>query len=119
MNWIRIGIDCDVYATEIAGAGCFVRFFNHIVPVFAPGVTIRTTKVKQKEVHALVAAPFSGTQISFTTDTATSQAGWVGDAGDRLDKKLAKLMKKRKTEPETALSVTTFSTLKKPKRAKK
>ena len=95
MNWIRI--DCDVYATEIAGAGCFVRFYGHVVPVFAPGVTIRTTKIKQKEVHALVAAPFSGTHVSFTTDTMTTPtgSGWVGNAGDRLDQKLAEYERKQ------------------------
>lgn len=92
MNWITI--DHATQAVEIPGAGCFVMFFNHHV-CFAPGVTIN----KDKKGTALVAAPYNCTQITFpdfpvTTTTGTTSHVWIGDAGDKLDKKLAELDRK-------------------------
>lgn len=105
MNWIRI--DDSTYAAEIPGAGCFVRFFGSANATFTPGVTIRTTKIKHRTTHALVAAPFSSTHISFTTDTATSKVDWVGDAGKKLDR----LLTKKGLNPKGPdVSVTTLST---------
>lgn len=103
MNWTTI--DNTTEAAEVAGAGCFVRFFNGSVPVFAPGVTIK----KDSKGVSLVAAPICGTHISFTTDGKTASTGWIGDAGEKLDKKLAALAKKEGVkEPE--VSITTFDT---------
>ena len=85
MNWTRI--DNTTEATEIVGAGCFVRFFNHAVPVFAPGVSIK----KDDKGNSLFASPICGTHISFMTDGTTSTMGWVGDAGEKLDAKIEAL----------------------------
>ena len=90
MNWIRI--DDTTSATELPGVGCFVRFFSSAYATFVPGVTIKSVGKTGRE---LVAMPFNSTHISFTTDTTTSPAGWVGNAGDVLDKKLAEYERKQ------------------------
>ena len=89
MNWTII--DANTKATEIPGAGCFVMFFNSNI-CFAPGVCIKSVLTKSKlETFVLAASPVCGTHISFMTDGSTSTLGWAGDAGDKLDAKLAEL----------------------------
>ena len=107
MNWTRI--DATTEATEIKGAGCFVRFFGHPGATFAPSTTI---KLDEKGKGSLVAVNNCLTQIMFTGgtgETTTSSFHWVGDAGEKLDKKLAKLAKQRgEPEPEVGITMTTF-----------
>ena len=72
-------------------AGCFVLFANkHFC--FAPGVTLKREGAKLN----LVAAPSA--QIRFTTlgsTSGTTTTQWIGDAGDKLDAKLAEFERKK------------------------
>jgi len=83
MNWITI--DASTEASEISGAGCFVKFSEKHV-VFAPNVAIRTDdKGKSK----LVASPGCLTQIMFTSsgETSTTSQHWIGNKLAELERK--------------------------------
>jgi len=92
MNWITI--DASTEAVEIHGAGCFVKFSEKHV-VFAPNVAIR---MDDKGKSKLVASPGCLTQIMFTSsgETSTTSQHWIGDAGEKLDKKLAELEQRKR-----------------------
>jgi len=89
MNWLTV--DASVQAAEVPGAGCFVMVANKHV-CFAPGVTLKREGAKL----SLVAAP--STQIVFTTlgsTSGTTTTQWIGDAGEKLDAKLAEFERKK------------------------
>jgi len=93
MNWQTI--DHTTQATEIPDAGCFVMFFKRDI-VFAPGVKIAKDKAGKL---SLVASDIYTSKITFSTlgsMSGTTTTQWIGDAGDKLDKKLAALERKRR-----------------------
>lgn len=78
MNWVKI--DKNTKAAELPGVGCFVMVGKSLC--YAPRICIQDNKL----------VPMAGceTVISWTASdlTGTSTSGWVGDAGEKLDKKL-------------------------------
>lgn len=91
MNWTRLDNEGEAKACEIPGVGCFVKFYVGIVSVcFVPNVRL---ELDGKGCGTL--QPFASTQLTFSTTEGTSTMHWIGDAGDKLDAKLAKLERKR------------------------
>jgi hypothetical protein len=86
MKWTRL--DEEAFASEIPGAGCFVKFYTGHV-CFVPNVTIEVDAQAKGRLRATV---FS--HLVFST-TGTRTTGWVGNAGDALDKKLAEHERKQ------------------------
>jgi len=87
MKWTRL--DDEALASEVPGAGCFVKFYTGHV-CFVPNVAL---EVDVKAKGRLRATVFS--HLVFSTTEGTSTTGWVGNAGDALDKKLAERERKQ------------------------
>lgn len=76
MNWVKISKSTK--AAEVPGAGCFVMVGKSLC--FAPRVCIQDGKLAPTGCETI---------ISWSAgDTGTSSKGWVGDAAEKLDKKL-------------------------------
>lgn len=85
MNWTRL--DDETRASEIPGAGCFVKFYTGSV-CFVPNVRLAIQGSK----GCLVAMAY--THITFASTEGTSTTGWIGNAGAKKSAKLSRNKRK-------------------------
>lgn len=88
MNWTRLDNEGEAKACEVPGLGCFVKFYSGGT-CFVPNARIELDN------GLGTLKPFATTQLTFSTTEGTSTMNWIGDAGDKLDAKLAKLERKK------------------------